>query len=94
MPEYGSERFRRRLRRLFEDGSVAYFQARKRSANPNLWVRISSGGVGVFHVKREGEGAKKFGKSLEAQAKHIFRRDIPGFGWDIPGAPEKFEKKN
>ena len=26
-------------------------QARKRNPNPNFWVRISSSGVGVFHVK-------------------------------------------
>ena len=29
-------------------------QARKRKPNPNFWVRISSGGVGVFHVKGGG----------------------------------------
>ena len=30
-------------------------QARKRSTNPNFWVRISSGGVGVFHMKGGGQ---------------------------------------
>ena len=29
-------------------------QARKKSANPNFWVRIFSGRVGVFHVKGSG----------------------------------------
>ena len=38
-------------------------------------------------------GAKKFGKSLEAREIKLFWRDIPVFCWDIPGAPEKFEKE-
>ena len=42
---------------------------------------------------REGVGAKKFGMSLETQGIKLFWRDIPGFGRDIPEAPEKFEKK-
>ena len=41
-------------------GSLAsthsHVQARKKSTNPNFWVRMSSGGVGVFHVN--GWGAK------------------------------------
>ena len=28
----------------------AHHQARRKSINPNFWVRLSSGGVGVFHV--------------------------------------------
>ena len=32
-------------------GTVSYFQGRNRNPNPNFLVRISSGGVGVFHVK-------------------------------------------
>ena len=39
-------------------------QARK-NTNPNFWVQISSGGVGVFHVK--GWGPKKFGMSFETR---------------------------
>ena len=42
---------------------------------------------------REGVGAKKFDMSLETQGIKLFGRDIPGFCRDIPGAPEKFEKK-
>ena len=38
-------------------------------------------------------GAKKFGMSLETREIKFFGRDIPGFCWDIPAAPEKFEKK-
>ena len=38
-------------------------------------------------------GAKKFGMSLETREIKLFWRDIPGFCWDIPAAPEKFEKK-
>ena len=37
-------------------------------------------------------GAKKFGMSLETR-EIKFCRDIPGFCWDIPAVPEKFEKK-
>ena len=66
-------------------------QARKRSTNPNFWVRTSSSGVEVFHVK--GWGAKKFGMSLETRETKLFGRDIPGFCWDIPTVREKFEEK-
>ena len=41
----------------------------------------------------EGVGAKKFGMPLETREIKLFGRDIQGFCWDIPGAPEKFEKK-
>ena len=39
-------------------------------------------------------GAKNFGMSLETREIKLFGRDIPGFCWDIPGAPEKFGKKS
>ena len=41
----------------------------------------------------EGVGAKKFGMSLETREIKLFWRDIPGSCRDIPGVPEKFEKK-
>ena len=44
-------------------------------------------------LPREWVGAKKFGMSIETQGIKLFWRDIPGFCRDIPGAPEKFEKK-
>ena len=47
-------------------------------------------GGGLPH---EGVGAKKFDMPLETREIKLFGRDIPGFCWDIPGAPEKFEKK-
>ena len=31
--------------------------------------------------------------SFETQANQTFWRDIPGFCWDIPEMPDKFEKK-
>ena len=34
-----------------------------------------------------------FGMSFETQGNQTFWQDIPGFCRDIPGAPEKFEKK-
>ena len=62
-----------------------------------MWalVRISSGGVGVFHVK--GWGAKKFDMSLETQGIKPFWRDIPGFFAGIsrdflPGYPGSARK--
>ena len=44
-------------------------------------------------LPREGAAAKKFGMSFETQRNHTFWRDILGFCRDIPGVPEKFEKK-
>ena len=69
-------------------------QVSKRNSDPNFLVRISSGGVGVFHVK--GWGPNTFGMSFETQVHVTGRvwRDIPGYRWrDIPGVPEKFERK-
>ena len=65
-------------------------QAGKRSTNPNLWARVSSGGVGVFHVKG---WAKKIGMSLETQKTKLFGGRSRDVGRDIPGVPEKLEKK-
>ena len=44
-------------------------------------------------LPREGVRAKKFSMSLETRETKLFWRDRPGFGRDIPGAREKFEKK-
>ena len=66
-------------------------QGRKRNPNPNFRVRISSGGVGVFHVKVWGP------KSSVCPSKpgkpNFFGGISPGFCQDIPEALEKFEKK-
>ena len=37
-------------------------------------------------------GAKKFGMSLETREIKLFKRDMPGFCWDILAVPEKLEK--
>ena len=66
-------------------------QARKKNPNLNFWVRIFSGGVGVFHVK--GWGPKSSVCPSKPRESNFFWRDIPGFCRDIPEAPEKFEKK-
>ena len=75
-------------RELTDSGKT---QGRKTKPNPNFLVRISSGGVGVFHVKGWGP------KSSVCPSKH---RETKLFGWisrdfarDILGVPEKFEKK-
>ena len=47
----------------------------------------------TVRVPRKGVGTKKFGMSLETRKTKLFWQDIPGFCWDIPGVPEKFEKK-
>ena len=45
-------------------------------------------------LPREGVGPKKFGMSPKTREIKLFWRDIPGFCWDIPEVPEKFEKKS
>ena len=64
---------------------------RKKEPKPKLF------GPDIFQwgrgLPRERVGAKKFDTSLETQEIKLFGRDIPGFCRDIPGAPEKFEKK-
>ena len=61
---------------------------RKKEPKPKLF------GPDIFQrgrgLPRERVGAKKFDTSLETRET---QRDIPGFCRDIPGAPEKFEKK-
>ena len=44
-------------------------------------------------LPRERVGAQKFDTSLETREIKLFGRDIPGFCWDIPWVPGKFEKK-
>ena len=66
------------------------FQGRKRNPNPNFLVRISSGGVGVFHVK--GWGPKSsvcLSKPGETKLFGGISRDVCR---DIPGAPESLKK--
>ena len=62
-------------------------------ANPQA-RKISSGGVGVFHMKG---GAKKFGMSLETREIKLYWRDIPaifaGISRSGPKSGEKFELK-
>ena len=47
--------------------------------------------MGVFHVK--GWGPKSSVCPSKPGKSNFFGRDIPGFCRDLPGAPEKFEKK-
>ena len=60
----------------------------KRSANSKFWVRISSGGVRVFHVKGWGPTSSECPRETKT-----FWRDVVGSCRDILGAPEKFGKK-
>ena len=63
---------------------------KKKEPNPNS---LLSGDLllGVFHVK--GRGPKSSVCPSKPRETKLFWWDIPGFGWDIPAAPEKFEKK-
>ena len=67
-------------------------QARKRNPNPNFLVRTSSSGVGFFHVK--GWGPKSSVCPSKPWETKLFGGISPDFCRDIPGAPEKFEKKS
>ena len=64
---------------------------KKKEPKPKLlgsgYLRVRSG------FPLEWVGAKKLGMSFETHGNQTFWRDIPGFCRDIPGAPEKFEKK-
>ena len=75
----------------FLAATAAKVQGRKRNPNPNFLVRIFSSGVGVFHVN--GWGPKSSICPSKHRESNFFWRDIPGFCRDIPGVPEKFEKK-
>ena len=54
-------------------------------------------GLDIFRwgggVPREGVGAKTFGIPQNLGNRACWR-DIPDFGWDIPGVPENFEKES
>ena len=65
-------------------------QGRKKEPKPKLLVRISSGGVGVFHVN--GVGPKSSVWPSKPRESKLFGGISRDFCRDIPGAPEKFEK--
>ena len=71
--------------------SPTIISGRKKEPKPKLF------GPDFFQwgrgLPRERVGAKKFDTSLETREIKLLGRDIPGFCRDIPGAPEKFEKK-
>ena len=60
-------------------------------ADPNSLVRISSGGVEVFHVK--GWGPKSSACPSKSREAKRFGRDIPRLLPGYPGGARKFEKK-
>ena len=65
--------------------------SKKRSTNPNVWVRISSEGVGVFHVN--GWGPKSSVCPSKLRESQLLGGICQDFCRDIPGWPEKFKKK-
>ena len=66
-------------------------QAGKRNPNPNFLVRISSGGVRVFHVK--GWGPKSSVCPSKPRETNLFGGISRGFGRDIPGCPKSLRKR-
>ena len=73
-----------------DDCAIPHNRHEKRAQTQTLGPDIFRWGRGLPH---EGVGAKKLGMSLKTRETKLFGRDIPGFCWDIPAAPEKFEKK-
>ena len=72
--------------------SGTFISGKKKEPKPKLF------GPDIFQwgrgLPREGVGAKKFGMFLETREIKLFGRDVPAKSrWDIPAAPEKFEKK-
>ena len=68
-----------------------FVREEKGTQTQTFWSDIFRWGGGL---PRERVGAKKFGTSLETQGNQTFGRDIPEFCRDIPGVPDKFEKKS
>ena len=66
-------------------------QGRKRNPKPNFLVQISAGGVGVFHVT--GGEAKSLACPLKPRETSLFGGISRDFCREIPGVPQKFEKK-
>ena len=77
--------------RVGSSKKIGLASGKKKEPKPNLFGPDIFGWGGG--PPREGVGAKKFGMSLETREIKLLWRDIPGFCWDIPGTPEKFEKK-
>ena len=70
--------------------SVSSLREEKRNPDPNFAVRISSGGVGVFHVK--GWGPKSWVCPSKPRETKLFGgicRDLPGY----PGGARKVREK-
>ena len=67
------------------------YQARKKSTNPNFWVRIFSGGVRVFYMK--GWGPKSSVCPWRPGNSNFFAGISREFCWDVPELPEKFDNK-
>ena len=69
----------------------ACFSATKKEPKPKVLSPDIPSGGGVFHMN--GWGPKSSVCPSKPGKIKLFWRDIPGFCWDIPAAPEKFEKK-
>ena len=77
----------------------ALHQARKTSTKTNIWIRIASGEVGVFHVKVwESKslvcGSQKAWYVPRSPGKTTFWREKPGICPDIPGNPKSLRTKS
>ena len=74
---------------LMNGGNNRICQARKRNPNPNFSVRISSGGVGVFHVKGWGPKASVCPSKPRETSCPDIPRHLPG----CPGGVRKVREK-
>ena len=70
---------------------VVQFSGKKKEPKRKRLVRISFGGVGVFHV--QGWGSKSLVCPSKPRETKLFGGISRDFRRDVPGAPEKFEKK-
>ena len=68
-----------------------FFRQEKGTQTLTFLVRIFPDGVGVFHVK--GWGPKSSVCPSKPGKSNFFGGISRNFAWDIPAAPEKFEKK-
>ena len=67
-------------------------QGRKRNPNPNVLVRIFSGGVGVFHVN--GRGPKSWVRPSEPGKSNFFGGISRDFAGVSRGCPKSLRKKS
>ena len=76
---------------VLEPLKQALLSGKKKEPKPKLF------GPDIFRwgggLPRKGVGGQEVRHVPQSQGNQTLWRDIPGFCWDIPAVPEKFEKK-